>query len=137
MLALAFGLASASVAGLLRLPWLDIGTAGLIGLLVGVVDWVSATRPRLREANEAISAMLAATVAILVAKFVGPLNLNPVVIAALIVLMPGMSLTNAVNALTSQNLIYGHARFAGAISPITTLTVRPIPAPTPAQGPGC
>src|SRR3546814_10172836 len=71
MLALAFGLASASVAGLLRLPWLDIGTAGLIGLLVGVVDWVSATRPRLREANETISAMLAATVAILVAKFVG------------------------------------------------------------------
>src|SRR3546814_3609193 len=105
MLALAFGLASASVAGLLRLPWLDIGTAGLIGLLVGVVDWVSATRPRLREANEAISAMLAATVAILVAKFVGPLNLNTVVIAALIVLMPGMSLTNAVNELTSQNLI--------------------------------
>src|SRR3546814_15709905 len=78
MLALAFGLASASVAGLLRLPWLDIGTAGLIGLLVGVVDWVSATRPRLREANEAISALLAATVANLVAKFVGPPKTNTV-----------------------------------------------------------
>src|SRR3546814_11716567 len=122
MLALAFGLASASVAGLLRLPWLDIGTAGLIGLLVGVVDWVSATRPRLREANEAISAMLATTVAILVAKFVGPLNLNTVVIAALIVLMPGMSLTNAVNELTSQNLLSGTARFAGALSTLLKLT---------------
>ncbi|MFC3714833.1 threonine/serine exporter ThrE family protein [Luteimonas soli] len=133
MLALAFGLASASVAGLLRLPWLDIGTAGLIGLLVGVVDWVSASRPRLREASEAISAMLAATVAILVAKFVGPLNLNTVVIAALIVLMPGMSLTNAVNELTSQNLISGTARFAGAISTMLKLTVGTMIALTAAQ----
>ncbi|HWS78528.1 MAG TPA: threonine/serine exporter family protein, partial [Thermomonas sp.] len=35
---LGFGLASAAVAGLLRLPWLDIGTAGVIGLLIGLVD---------------------------------------------------------------------------------------------------
>src|SRR3546814_3400985 len=67
--------------------------------------------------------MLAATVAILVAKFVGPLNLNTVVIAALIVLMPGMPLTNAVNELTSQNLISGTARSAGAISTMLKLTV--------------
>src|SRR3546814_7428642 len=77
--------------------------------------------------------MLAATVAILVAKFVGPLNLNTVVIAALIVLMPGMSLTNAVNELTSQNLISGTARFAGAISTMLKLTVGTMIALTAAQ----
>jgi uncharacterized membrane protein YjjP (DUF1212 family) len=133
LLALAFGLASASVAGLLRLPWLDIATAGLIGLLVGMVDWVSASRPRLREAGEAISAMLAATVAIVVASFVGPLNLNTVVIAALIVLVPGMTLTNAVNELTSQHLMSGTARFAGAISTMLKLTVGTMIALTAAQ----
>ena len=131
--ALAFGLASASVAGLLRLPWLDIATAGLIGLLVGLVDWVSGPRPRLREAGEAISAMLAATVAIIVASFVGPLNLNTVVIAALIVLVPGMTLTNAVNELTSQHLMSGTARFAGAISTMLKLTVGTMIALTAAQ----
>src|SRR5690606_4423106 len=83
--ALAFGLSAASVAGLLRLPWLDIGTAGAIGVLVGAIDWASSTRPRLREASEALSAMVAATVAIAVAALVGPLNLNTVIIAALIV----------------------------------------------------
>lgn len=133
LLALAFGLASASVAGLLRLPWLDIATAGLIGLLVGLVDWVSGPRPRLREAGEAISAMLAATVAIIVASFVGPLNLNTVVIAALIVLVPGMTLTNAVNELTSQHLMSGTARFAGAISTMLKLTVGTMIALTAAQ----
>ena len=35
MQVLGFALASAAVAGLLRLPWLDIGTAGAIGLLIG------------------------------------------------------------------------------------------------------
>jgi uncharacterized membrane protein YjjB (DUF3815 family) len=45
-----------------------------------------------------------------VATFVAPLNLNTVIIAALIVLVPGMSLTNAVNELTSQHLVSGTAR---------------------------
>jgi hypothetical protein len=53
-------------------------------------------------------------VAILVAAFVAPLNLDTVIIASLIVLLPGMSLTNAVNELTSQHLVSGTARFAGA-----------------------
>src|SRR3546814_13497759 len=77
--------------------------------------------------------MLAAPVAILMAKFVGPLNLNTVVIAALIVLMPGMSLTNAVNELTSKNLISGTARFAGAISTMLKLTVGTLIALTAAK----
>src|SRR3546814_8925779 len=55
------------------------------------------------------------------------------VIAALIVLMPGMSLTNAVNELTSQNLISGTARFAGAISTMLKLTVGTMIALTAAQ----
>ncbi len=121
--ALAFGLSAASVAGLLRLPWLDIGTAGAIGMLVGTIDWASSTRPRLREASEALSAMVAATVAIAVAALVGPLNLNTVIIAALIVLMPGMTLTNAFNELTSQHLVSGMARIAGAMSTMLKLTV--------------
>jgi uncharacterized membrane protein YjjB (DUF3815 family) len=90
---------------------------------VGLVDWFSGPRPRLREAGEAISAMLAATVAIAVASFLGPLNLNTVVIAALIVLMPGTGLTNAINELTSQHLVSGTARFAGAVSTMLKLTV--------------
>lgn len=130
---LAFGLSSASIAGLLRLPWLDIATAGLIGLLVGMIEWVSSQRPRLREASDALSATLAATVAIVVARFIGPLNLNTVVIAALIVLVPGMTLTNAVNELTSQHLVSGTARFAGAVSTMLKLTIGTMIAMTVAQ----
>lgn len=120
---LGFGLASAAVAGLLRLPWLDIGTAGIIGLVIGLLDVAAQSRPRLSEAFEAIAGLIAGTITILVASLVGPLNLNTVIIAALIVLLPGMALTNAMNELTSRHLVAGTARFAGAMTTILKLTI--------------
>lgn len=118
-----FGLASAAVAGLLRLPWLDVGTAGAIGLMIGLLDAAARSRPRLSEAFEAIAGLVAGTIAILVANLVGPLNLNTVIIASLIVLLPGMTLTNAMNELTSGHLVSGTARFAGAMTTILKLTI--------------
>jgi uncharacterized membrane protein YjjP (DUF1212 family) len=120
---LGFGLAAAAIAGLLRLPWLDIATAGTAGLLTGLLELAARGRPQMREAGEALSALAAGFVAILVAAYVGPLNLNTVIIAALIVFVPGMTLTNAVNELTSQHLVSGTARFAGALATLMKLTV--------------
>lgn len=130
---LAFGLAAAAVAGLWRLPWLDIATAGLTGVLLGMLDWATRDRPRLKEASDAIAAMFAGGIAVIVASFIGPLNLNTVIIASLIVLMPGMALTNAVNELTNQNLVSGTARFAGAMSTILKLSIGMMVAVTTAK----
>ena len=120
---LAFGLVAAGVGGLLRLPWLDITVAGFNGLLIGVLTHVAASRPRLREASDALLAMVATLVVVLVATFVAPLNQNTVIIASLIVLLPGLSLTNAMNELTSQHLVSGTARAAGALSTVLKLTL--------------
>ena len=46
-----FTLGSAGVAGLWRLPWLDIATAGVIGLLIGLLGMVTDKRPASREAG--------------------------------------------------------------------------------------
>jgi uncharacterized membrane protein YjjP (DUF1212 family) len=129
----AFGLAAAAVAGLWRLPWLDIATAGVIGLLIGLLDFATQHRPRLKEASDALAAMFAGSIAVLVASVIGPLNLNTVIISSLIVLMPGMALTNAVNELTNQNLVSGTARFAGAMSTILKLAIGMMVALTAAQ----
>ncbi|SDQ89308.1 threonine/serine exporter family protein [Pseudoxanthomonas sp. CF125] len=130
---LAFALASGAVAGLWRLPWLDIATATFIGLLIGVQALLNERRPRLKEASDAVSALMAGMVAVLVSNFIQPLNLNSVIIASLVVLLPGMTLTNAVNELTSQHLVSGTARFAGAIATILKLTVGTLIALTLAQ----
>lgn len=123
MQVLGYGLAAASVGGLLRLPWLDIGIAGVTGLVIGALVQASDARPQLKEALEAVAAVLAASFAVLAATFIAPLNQNTVIIAGLIVLLPGMSLTNAINELTSGHLVSGTARFAGAVSTIMQLAV--------------
>ncbi len=123
MVALGFALASAAVAGLLRLPWLDIATAGAIGLLIGGLALAAQSRPRLHESFEALAGLLAGSVAILISSFVGPLNLNTVIIAAVIVLLPGMTLALSTNELTSRHLVSGTARFAGALMTIVSLTI--------------
>lgn len=129
----AFGLAAAAVGGLLQLPWLDIVTAGAAGVCIGALEQWSESRPRLKEASDAVAAMLASAIVILVAAFVGPLNLNTTIIAALIVLLPGLALTNAVNELASQHLVSGTARFAGALMTVMKLAVGSMIALTVAQ----
>lgn len=130
---LAFGLASAAVAGLWRLPWLDIATSATIGAIIGLLLQYTDARPRMREASEALAGLVAGTFAVLVANFVGPINLNSVMIASLVVLLPGLTLTNAVNELTSQHLVSGTARFAGAITIVLKLTIGSAIAVTVAQ----
>lgn len=120
---LGFAMVAIGVAGLWRLPWADIATAGTIGLLIGLLDLLTRNGTRLKEAGEVIAGMLAGAVAIAVSAFVVPLNLNTVIIASLIVMLPGMALTNAINELTSQHLVSGTARFAGAITTVLKLTI--------------
>jgi uncharacterized membrane protein YjjP (DUF1212 family) len=128
-----FGLAAGSVAGLLRLPWLEIGVVGVTGVVIGLLELAGRRHLQVKEAGEALAALVAGFVAILVAAYVAPLNLNTVIIASLIVLLPGMSLTNAVNELTSQHLVSGTARFAGALTTVMKLTVGTIIALTLAR----
>lgn len=118
-----FCVAAASLAGLLRLPWLDIATAAVIGALVGLLTIAGRGRPQVKEADEAIAGVVAGGLAGLVATFVAPLNLNTVVITSMIVLMPGLALTNAFSELTSQHLISGTARLFGALATLLKLTV--------------
>lgn len=123
MRVLAFGLVAAAVGGLLRLPWLDIGVSAFNGLAIGVLMQIAEDRPRTKEAVDAVSAMFASAIAILVASYIAPLNQNTVIIASLIVLLPGLSLTNAMNELSSDHLVSGTARFAGAITAVMKLAV--------------
>ncbi|HEY9256127.1 MAG TPA: threonine/serine exporter family protein [Stenotrophomonas sp.] len=129
----AFGLAAASVAGLWKLPWLDIATAGIIGLLIGLLTQYTDRRPATKEAGDALAALLAGFVATVVASLVGSLNLNTVIIASLVVLLPGMALTNAVNELASQHWVSGTARLAGAVTTVLKLTVGAVIAVTLTQ----
>lgn len=118
-----YGFSAACVVGLLlHSSWADLIAAGLIGLMIGVITVRSATRPRLAVASDAICALVATTFAIMVSAFIVPLAVKSVVLAGLIVLMPGMALTTAVREISSNHLVAGVARMGGAVATLLKLT---------------
>ena len=117
-----YGLSAASIAALfLQSSWADLAVAAVVGMLIGAITLLSATRPRLAIASDAISAIVATAVAMLVSAFVVPLAIKSVVLAALIVLVPGMSLTTAVREISSGHLVSGMARMGGATATLLKL----------------
>lgn len=118
----AFGLASSAVAGLLRTGYVDIIVASIIGLMIGWLAIASATRPHLGAAMEAVAAIIATTLATVFGHFVAPISVQTVIVASLIVLMPGLTLTTAVTELATQQLVTGTTRFAGAMMVLLKLT---------------
>jgi len=116
-----YGVSAASIAMILHTASFGVGVAGAIGLLIGLIYLAAATRPNLAAAAEALSALLATLIATALAVYVAPLAVRSVVIASLIVLMPGMTLTTAVRELSSQHLISGTARMMGALATLLKL----------------
>ncbi len=116
-----YGLAAACVAVLLRVAWPGALVAGVLGTLGGAMAVAGATRPRLALAVEAVSAFVSTVLAIVVSALLWPIAVKPVVLASLIVLIPGMSLTTAVRELSTQQLMSGMARLAGATASLLKL----------------
>ncbi|MDR3389298.1 MAG: threonine/serine exporter family protein [Rudaea sp.] len=119
--AASYGIAAAAVAAILNTSWADVVAAGTIGTVVGVLAAICELRPRLRLSLEAISALLATVIATLICVYVVPLTLKSVILASLIVLLPGLTLTTAVRELSTQHLVSGVARLAGAVATLIKL----------------
>lgn len=118
-----YGLSAGAIDALfLHSTWVDVLVATAVGLLIGGITILSATRPRLAVASDAICAMVATLVAIVFSAFVTPLAIKSVVLAGLIVLVPGMTLTTAVREISSQHLVSGMARMGGAMATLLKLT---------------
>lgn len=120
-LVVSYGVSAGSVAAILHTDWAGVAAATLIGLVIGLVYLVSMGRPNIAAAADALAALLATLIAIAIATFVVPVAVRSVVIASLIVLIPGMTLTTAVRELSSQHLISGTARMMGAFATLLKL----------------
>lgn len=116
-----YGLASGAVAVLLDGSAADATVAAIVGTAIGGLSLLLPGRPNLAAGFEAIVGFLAALAIYLAHAFWTPLSVTPVTIAALIVLLPGLMLTTAVNELATQHLVSGMARLAGAAAVLLKL----------------
>jgi uncharacterized membrane protein YjjP (DUF1212 family) len=118
---LAFGTTGASVAILLDGGLAEALAALVTGSFVGYLCEYAGRRRQLSVSAEAIAAFFATLMALSIHHWITPLHVNQVVIASLIVLLPGLMLTTSVIELAHQHLVSGVARFAGAITVLLKL----------------
>jgi len=105
-----YALASACSARVLGGGWREILTAAGIGAIIGLIAAMASKRETVQRLFEPLAAFTAAVLLALAAKATGGMSATVATLASLIVLMPGMSLTNAITELTTGHLSAGTAR---------------------------
>ncbi len=112
---IAFSLVAACVAILFNGNMTDALVSAVLGGAVGVLALLAGPRPRLEMLLPTLSAAFAASAARFLAEFIP--NMHPLIVtlAALIVLVPGLSLTMGVNELAHRHLVSGTARMMGSL----------------------
>lgn len=114
VLACGFALASAAAARVFSGGPAEIGVSAVAGLLLGLLLIYGASVHRLQRLLVPLGAFLTAVVVGVLANFVAVV-LPISIIASLIVLIPGMRLTSAMQELALGHLVSGTARMTGAI----------------------
>ena len=95
--------------------------AGLVGLLIALLEW--AKLPTGRGLLEPVAGLCAALGALGLSRLGMPIDDRVVTLAALIVLLPGLTLTVALTELAVGHLSAGVARIAGAIVSLLTMSI--------------
>lgn len=111
----AFALVAGCFSALLGGGWLDMGVAALLGALIGLLSLLTQRFLTVARLYLVLAAALVAFGAQLLAKATGAFSPSLAVLAGLIMLLPGTSLTVGLNELATGHLVSGTSRFAGAL----------------------
>jgi uncharacterized membrane protein YjjP (DUF1212 family) len=92
----------------------EMAVAAVSSLAIGALGQLTRRRPSTARVLEPVAALLASAFAALVASVAGPLSVQVATLAGLIVLLPGLTLTVALNELAMRHLISGTSRLTSA-----------------------
>jgi len=116
-----FGIVASCVGVLVGGESIVVAAAGVLGLIVGLLTTGLAWLHYPTHLTNVIVGFVASAIACVVQTWVVASSFELTVLSALIVLVPGLSLTISINELATQNLASGSARFAGAMTTLLTL----------------
>jgi len=120
---LAFALTSACVAALFNGNLSDVLLSFALGSMVGVMAVFARLRPRFGMIMPAIAAALCAAFSQAAVSIWPSIHPVTVTLGALIVLIPGLSLTVGVNELAHRHLVSGTSRLMGSLVTIMQLAL--------------
>lgn len=111
---IAFGLASAGASRFLGGGWKEVLFSALIGWTIGIMARLFARSTALGRVFEPVAAFIASALTALLGLLIGPYAISNTMLAGLIVLMPGLTLTVAMIELSTQHLSSGTSRLNNA-----------------------
>lgn len=111
----AFATAAGCAARFFAGSWTDAVAATGVGLLVGLIGLFTYRHRQAARVTDFLSGLIAALIATLLAGRVEALTPGVVIISSLIVLVPGLTLTTAINELATRNLVAGTGRSMHAL----------------------
>lgn len=110
-----FGIASGAVVSFFGGGHREILVTACIGLLIGGLELVARSHQDFGRAFSAVAAIMASFTAVAVSRLMPGLNSDVVTLGSLIVLIPGLTVTMAINELSHQHLASGTSRLMGAM----------------------
>ncbi|HEX6791563.1 MAG TPA: threonine/serine exporter family protein [Candidatus Krumholzibacteria bacterium] len=113
-------LASACSARFFGGGWREVATCAVIGLITGVLALI-ARRDRRYSVYEPVAAFFAGFIACAAAAWMPPVSLFIATCGGLIILLPGLTVTTAINELATQHLASGTARMMSALILFATI----------------
>lgn len=113
---LAYALASASASRFLGGGWREILLSAFIGWIIGLLARYFQRSVDLGRVFEPVAAFTASALTSLIGSVIGPFAISHTMLAGLIVLMPGLTLTVAMIELSTQHLSSGTSRLNNAFT---------------------
>jgi uncharacterized membrane protein YjjP (DUF1212 family) len=99
----------------------EVAVSGLVGVAIGGLAAAGQRWLRIDRIFEVSAAFVATVIVALWERFAGPVALYVVLIAGIVQLLPGYSLTTALNELANRNLVSGTARLGGVFVTLLSL----------------
>jgi uncharacterized membrane protein YjjP (DUF1212 family) len=118
---LAAGLAAAAISVLLGGGGHEVVAATPVGLMVGATVLAAGSTQRLTSLLELLAGFLAAVLTLTLGHVLPHFHLGTVVLAGVILLLPGLTITRGVSELAVGHLVSGTARLAGAAVTLVSL----------------
>ena len=115
MTLISYGVAAASTARLLGGGWREIAVATASSLIIGVLSALSSPFRSVARVVDAVGALASSALATLAAVYWAPVSVSVATLSGVVVLLPGLSLTVAMNELANRHLISGTAKLMNAL----------------------
>ncbi len=118
-----FGVAAACAARFFAGTLMESVIAGILGIVVGFIATRFQRSERSARVADFLAGCFAAGAAVTVNRYFFPVDTTTVALSAIIVLIPGLTLTVAVSEISTLNLVSGSARLIGAIAVLVSLAI--------------